>query len=325
MKARIVLAFLIVLFLLAACVSFPSAYPAPAFPTPTPVPATDVTDGWQTYANPLGFSIRYPTAWSQEGVPQQAGDTYQTVTLQGTDGEVDLHWGVGFGGACPQGYTTVKVAEGELPACYSKNADGTEVWTQIGKELETTSFSADARTNNADPASHDLVLAVLATLSFPPPEPSTSAITPRMLIAPNALVGPSPSSFNWSPVGTELAYVDAQGDEDMLWLYDAATGDKKVLLDPAQSPGNIDVTSAQWSPSGDKMLLTGDEALWLLDVSTGELTSVVENAGSVTGQMFTPDGEAHLLRARQRSVRPDPCRRQSPAPHDGRGRDRLQR
>ena len=78
----------------------------------------------------------------------------------------------------------------------------------------------------------------------------------------------------------------------MLWLYDATSGDKKVLLDPAKSPGNIDVTSAQWSPSGDKMLLTGDEALWLLDVSTGELTSVVENAGSVTGQMFTPDGKA---------------------------------
>ena len=214
------------------------------------------------------------------------------MTLQGAEGVVDLQWGVGFGGACPQGYTAVKVAEGELPACYSKNADGTEVWTQIGKELEATSFSADARTNNADPASHDLVLAVLATLSFPSPEPSTSAITPRMLIAPNALVGPSPSSFNWSPVGTELAYVDAQGDEDVLWLYDAATGDKKVLLDPAQSPGNIDVTSAQWSPNGDKMLLTGDEALWLLEVSTGKLTSVVENAGSVTGQMFTPDGDA---------------------------------
>ncbi len=61
---------------------------------------------------------------------------------------------------------------------------------------------------------------------------------------------------------------------------------------PPKSPGNIDVTSAQWSPSGDRLLLTGDEALWLLDVGTGELTSVVENAGSVTGQMFTPDGKA---------------------------------
>ena len=125
-----------------------------------------------------------------------------------------------------------------------------------------------------------------------PPAQNAGALTARQLTAPGALAGPSPSSFNWSPVGTELAYVDAQGDEDVLWLYNAATGDKKVLLDPAQSPGNIDVTSAQWSPSGDKMLLTGDEALWLLEVSTGELTSAVENAASVTGQMFTPDGEA---------------------------------
>ena len=38
----------------------------------------------------------------------------------------------------------------------------------------------------------------------------------------------------------------------MLWLHDAASGDKKVLLDPAKSPGNIDVTSAQWSPQGDR-------------------------------------------------------------------------
>ena len=104
MKARIVLASLIVLYLLAACVSFPAAYPAPALPTPTPVPATDVIDGWQTYTNPLGFSISYPATWSQEELPQQAGETIHTVTLQGAEGEVDLQWGVGFGGACPQGY-----------------------------------------------------------------------------------------------------------------------------------------------------------------------------------------------------------------------------
>jgi hypothetical protein len=88
------------------------------------------------------------------------------VSLKGTEGGVDLHWGIGFGGACPPEYTTVKVAEGELPACYTKNAGGTELWTQIDKELATTSFSAEARTNKADTASHDLVLEVLSTLSF---------------------------------------------------------------------------------------------------------------------------------------------------------------
>ena len=149
MKTRIVFTLSICLLLAAACA------PAPA-----------AVDSWQTYSNPAGFSIRYPATWTKEEVPQKAGDTYQTVSLKGTEGGVDLHWGVGFGGACPQGYTTVKVADGELPACYSKNADGTELWAQINKELATTSFSAEARTNNADTASHDLVLQVLSTLSF---------------------------------------------------------------------------------------------------------------------------------------------------------------
>jgi dipeptidyl-peptidase-4 len=292
MKIRVVFTLSIWLFLAAACMPLPASLPAP-----TAVPVGGVSAGWQTYSNPLGFSIRYPAAWSQKELPQQAGETIHTVTLEGTEGAVNLRWGTGFGGACPQGYTTVKVAEGELSACYSKNADGTEVWAQIDKQLEATSFSADAHTNNADPASHDLVLQVLSTLSFPPsrtipvgPEQSSGELTARMLTAPNALVGPSPSSFNWSPVGTSLAYVGPQDGQDMLWLYDAATGAKKLLLDPAVSPGNIDVTSAQWSPQGDRLLLAGDEALWLLDVRSGDLKSLVEDGSAKTGLMFTPDG-----------------------------------
>ena len=150
MKTRIVFILTICLLLAAACAPAPAAGP----------------ESWQTYSNPAGFSIRYPATWTKEEVPQKTGDTYQTVSLKGTEGGVDLHWGVGFGGACPQGYTTVKVAEGELPACYNKNADGTEAWNQMGKQLATTSFSAEARTNNAEQASHDLLLQVLSTLSF---------------------------------------------------------------------------------------------------------------------------------------------------------------
>lgn len=268
----------------------PTVLPAvPAATLPTPAP-----DGWRTYTNPAGFSIRYPAAtWSQNELPREAGQTYDTVAVQGPEGEVDLHWGVGFGGACPQGYTTIKVAEGELPACYTLNADGTELWTQINKQLETTSFSAEARTGNADPASHDLVLHVLSTLSFPSPEQGAADLTARMLTALGALAGPSPSNFNWSPVGAELVYVEPQDDQDVLWLYDAVSGENKVLLDPSKSPGNIDVTTAQWSPQGDRLLLTGDQALWLLDVETGDLQSLLADGNAKTAVMFTPDG-AHV-------------------------------
>ena len=254
--------------------------------------APAVPDGWQTYTNPLGFSIRYPANWSQRELPQQTGETIHTVALQGPEGEIDLHWGIGFGGACPQGYTTVKVAQGELPACYTKRANGTAIWAQIGKQLATTSFSADAHTSNAEPTSHDLVLEILSTLSFASSEQSADALTPRMLTAPNALAGPSPSSFNWSPVGAALVYVEPQDDQNLLWLYDATSGSKRVLLNPAKSPDNIDVTSAQWSPQGNRLLLAGDESLWLLDVKTGDLKSLPVGGSAVTGQMFTPDGAA---------------------------------
>jgi hypothetical protein len=142
---------------------------AAAAPAAAPAP-----QGWLTLANPLGFSIAYPPAWTAQQLPAQADNTLFTSALQGTEGEVELQWGMGFGGACPEGYTTVQVAQGELSTCYAKNADGTESWTQINKELTLTGFSANARTNNAEPVSHDLVLQVLSTLSFPPIAPLTA-------------------------------------------------------------------------------------------------------------------------------------------------------
>jgi hypothetical protein len=36
----------------------------------------------------------------------------------------------------------------------------------------------------------------------------TERLTARMLVAPNALMGPGPSGFCWSPKGAVLAYVE---------------------------------------------------------------------------------------------------------------------
>jgi dipeptidyl-peptidase-4 len=116
-------------------------------------------------------------------------------------------------------------------------------------------------------------------------------ITARMLTAPNALMGPGPSSFNWSPKGAMLAYVEPVDGQDMLWLYDAVTGDKKLLLDPSASADTtIDPASAQWSPAGDRLLLAGTESLWLLDAKTGALKPFVKTRGAKTGLAFSPNG-----------------------------------
>lgn len=123
----------------------------------------------------------------------------------------------------------------------------------------------------------------------PTPTPA-GAITARMLVAPNALMGPGPSSVNWSPAGATLAYVEPQDGRDVLWLYDAATGAKRVLLDPGDNPNQIDVSSAQWSPQGDVLLLSGGTALWLLDPKTGALKSLAGGSSAKTSMTFSPDG-----------------------------------
>jgi len=120
-------------------------------------------------------------------------------------------------------------------------------------------------------------------------EQSASEITARMLVEPGALMGSGPSGFNWGPVGSVLAYVEPQDDGDVLMIYDAASGDKRVLLDPGGNPDGIDLASAQWSPQGDSILLSGATSLWLLDVQTGELKSIAQGSGGQTGLTFSPD------------------------------------
>jgi dipeptidyl-peptidase 4 len=125
------------------------------------------------------------------------------------------------------------------------------------------------------------------------PAPATAGVTARELVEPGALVGPGPNILGWSPQGSVLAYTaPAEGEDgvDSLWLYDASSGDKRVLLDPSSQPDNIDVTSAQWSQQGDAMLLAGDTSLWVVTTASGELEQLAGGGGDITAMMFTPQG-----------------------------------
>jgi dipeptidyl-peptidase-4 len=120
--------------------------------------------------------------------------------------------------------------------------------------------------------------------------PESGGITARELVEPGALVGPGPTILNWSPQGAELAYTDLQDGNEALWIYDASSGEKRVLLDPSTQPDNIDVTSAQWSQQGDAMLLAGDTSLWVVATASGELKQLAGDGGAKTAMMFTPSG-----------------------------------
>jgi dipeptidyl-peptidase-4 len=258
------------------------------------VSAADPVPGdWMSYSNPAGFAIRYPSDWMLEEMPDEAGVPYRTAVVGGDEGRVEMRWGSGFGGACPQGAVPVQVAEGELQACYTSTANGTEGWTQMGKALEATSFSADAYAVGQIASSHDLVLRVLSTLSFLPAGPPAGAVTPRTLVQPGALAGAVPSSIAWSPTGATLAFVEGEAGLEKLWLYDPVAGEKRLLLDPTTQDGGLDVSSAQWSPDGKTMLVGGSGgALWLLDVASGKAAKLLTAGASLDAWMFTPTGEA---------------------------------
>ncbi len=93
----------------ATAVAVATEAPAPAA---TAVPPPGAGSDWLTYSNgAAGFSISYPGGWNQTDFPPT--ETTRGVSLDGPGGTVELRWGTGFGGVCPGGYSTVKVADGE--------------------------------------------------------------------------------------------------------------------------------------------------------------------------------------------------------------------
>jgi len=194
---------------LGACVPAPASPPAPIA---SPVAGSVAPAGeWQTYTNAeVGFSIQYPPTWSQQTLPDQNGGAIHGMAFTGPEGGVEVYWGVGFGGACPTGTVPVQLAQGELPACHVTNSDGTETWSQIGYQVSGgNSFSVRAYTSNAQPASHDLVLQVLATLTFmPPAQPQAGAATPALRAGASVA---NPASQNCVNQGGTLS-IETRGD-----------------------------------------------------------------------------------------------------------------
>ena len=199
MKQHITTSITLVLLavLLGACYPVPTASQAsPPAPVASPAvaPATASTAAtWQTFTNTeAGFSIMAPSAWSEQTLPDQNGGAIHGVAFTGPEGGVEVYWGVGFGGACPTGTEPVKLAQVEAQACHAASPDGTETWSQIGFEVSGgNSFSVRAYTGDAKQSSHELVLQVLATLTFMAPvqvEPAATSAAAETLVAAAARV-----------------------------------------------------------------------------------------------------------------------------------------
>ena len=149
-------------------VTSPSVPTSEVAESPKQTPSSGIEPTWSKYTNEqVGFSIQYPSDWQEEDLPDENQGQMHRVALKGPEGGVELIWGTGVGGACPEGYQPLAVAEGNWPACYAQKEDGTDLWSLASQPVGEMSLSGLVYTSDTAAKSREVVLQVISTLSFP--------------------------------------------------------------------------------------------------------------------------------------------------------------
>jgi len=131
----------------------------------------------------------------------------------------------------------------------------------------------------------------------------------RIYSAPS-LSGSLTPGIEWAPDGKRISYIErnsqrANGSE--LWMMDAATGERKVLVQAetlaavmqpektqavqATGLGRIQPENYRWSPGGDSLLFVGSNSLVLLDLKTMATKQLVSGGSELEDAKFSPDGK----------------------------------
>lgn len=284
--------------LVAACAAPQATMTTPApIATPEPMPTSAPAEpaetpavAWQQYVNSeAGFRIDYPATWTQEALPDQNNGLLKGVALRGPEGSIELSWGVGFGGACPDGYQPLAVAQGELNTCYVQNADGTENWEQIYTQLGDVTFGGRAFTSNADPASRETILASLATLAFDqwtppaaqPAEPDLAAICPAATEGTTLHVSPENGWCFLYPSSLRLEPDPLRPDEAVNLIGEpldaTALESVAVNLSVANNGPADGLDSAQYANQWLELNLPGMDPLEMFDVIGGQPATIFNN------------------------------------------------
>jgi dipeptidyl-peptidase-4 len=146
-----------------------------------------------------------------------------------------------------------------------------------------------------------LALAGLAFLDRPAtaetPPGSPSRLTIDAALAPEAY-GRRPTLQAWSPDGRRLLYLWDEGDGKALWLLDAGTAKRELLVklaDLGEEDKALDLDAFSWSPQGDSLLLAARGDLYLLPVDpskprAGKLRRLLKTETEESDARFSPDG-----------------------------------
>jgi dipeptidyl-peptidase-4 len=140
----------------------------------------------------------------------------------------------------------------------------------------------------------------------------TKPLTLHDVIHADSIVTPGISTLSWRPSATGILPVlehgqDGHGTNDnlltfvrpapgnagasTLCAYDVETHRGIVLFNPADRKEKINLSSYQWSPRGDAILLVGENDLWLLNPQTGALRRLTHDGVEKEVPAFSPRGD----------------------------------
>jgi dipeptidyl-peptidase 4 len=162
----------------------------------------------------------------------------------------------------------------------------------------------------------------------------TKPLTIEAIYAPGGLSGRGPETFEWSPDGTKLSYVqrDDAGEHGELWYAEAASGEKKVLVSAAKLASlapdynkvkderekerltRYHVAAYLWSPDSKHLIFDSQGQLWMFDLTSGTAVQFTSAADSSGDPKFSPDGN-HVSYVRKHNLYVRPV--------DGKGEKQL--
>jgi dipeptidyl-peptidase 4 len=143
------------------------------------------------------------------------------------------------------------------------------------------------------------------------PASATKELTLDRLFSPPFLGGRATQGVQWAPDGKRLSYLERKGaGRDAvveLWTMDAATGERKVLVNgetlksvtqpekaktsQATGLGRVQADNYQWAPDGDSLLFIGTNSMVILDLKTMQAKPVVSSELEIEDSKFSPDGK----------------------------------
>jgi len=136
-------------------------------------------------------------------------------------------------------------------------------------------------------------------------------LTIESIFSSDGIVGRAPEGLQWAPDQKSFTYIqrDDDGQHAELWLVDAVTGEKKILIHddkltklapPVESlradrekdqVTEYHVAPYYWAPDSKRLLFTPGGRLWLYDLATEKAVQVNSSAEPVRDPKFSSDGK----------------------------------